>query len=76
MLGTPVPAPGYVGWEQVVEAAPDVLVLMPCGNGLDHTVAEAEKLRELPGWTPSPPCVTSRSTPWTARATSTGRARD
>jgi len=38
-----------VSWGQVVEAAPDVLVLMPCGNDLEHTVAEAEKLRELPG---------------------------
>jgi iron complex transport system substrate-binding protein len=37
-----------VTWEQVVAAAPDVLVLMPCGNDLAHTVAEAEKLRELP----------------------------
>lgn len=37
-----------VTWEQVVAAAPDVLVLMPCGNDLAHTVAESEKLRELP----------------------------
>ena len=38
-----------VTWEQVVTAAPDVLVLMPCGNDLAHTVAEGEKLGELPG---------------------------
>ncbi len=48
MLGQSGQASVYVNWEQVVEAAPDVLVLMPCGNDLAHTVAESEKLRELP----------------------------
>lgn len=38
----------YVAWEQVVAVAPEVLVLMPCGNDLAHTVTEAEKLRLLP----------------------------
>jgi len=37
-----------IDWDQVVAAAPDVLVLMPCGNGLEHTVAEAAILRDLP----------------------------
>ncbi|MGA7671096.1 MAG: cobalamin-binding protein [Nitrolancea sp.] len=48
VLGTAGGRSVYVDWEQIVQAAPDVLILMPCGNGLDHTVAEAEKLRELP----------------------------
>ncbi|HEX3724534.1 MAG TPA: cobalamin-binding protein [Nitrolancea sp.] len=37
-----------IEWDQVVTAAPDVLILMPCGNGLEHTVAEAALLRDLP----------------------------
>ncbi len=48
MLGSAGENSVVVTWEQVVDAAPDVLVLMPCGNDLAHTVAEAEKLRELP----------------------------
>ncbi len=48
MLGSAGGRSVCVNWEQVVAAAPDILVLMPCGNDLAHTVAEAEKLRELP----------------------------
>ena len=45
VAGTPT---AVIDWEQVVKAAPDVLVLMPCGNGLEHTVGEAAILRDLP----------------------------
>jgi iron complex transport system substrate-binding protein len=45
VAGTPTVV---IEWEQVVEAAPDVLLLMPCGNGLEHTVVEATNLRDLP----------------------------
>jgi iron complex transport system substrate-binding protein len=45
VAGTPT---AVIEWEQVVEAAPDVLLLMPCGNGLEHTVDEATNLRDLP----------------------------
>jgi iron complex transport system substrate-binding protein len=37
-----------IEWDQVVTAAPDVLILMPCGNGLEHTIDEAAVLRGLP----------------------------
>jgi iron complex transport system substrate-binding protein len=38
-------------WEDVFEAAPEVLVLMPCGFGTGRTVEEARRvLPGLPGW--------------------------
>lgn len=33
-----------VTWQDVIDAEPDMIVLMPCGFGLDETVAEAERL--------------------------------
>jgi iron complex transport system substrate-binding protein len=35
-------------WEEVFEAAPEVLVLMPCGFGTGRAVEEGR--RALPGW--------------------------
>ena len=37
-------------WKEVFEAAPDVLVLMPCGFDARRTVEEAKVLPEIPGW--------------------------
>lgn len=37
-------------WEEVFEAGPEVLVLMPCGFGLERTVEEARALARSPGW--------------------------
>lgn len=37
-------------WQQVVDAAPDVLVLMPCGYDTRRAAAEADGLMRLPGW--------------------------
>jgi iron complex transport system substrate-binding protein len=37
-------------WEAVFEAAPEVLVLMPCGFDAERAVLEAASLHELPGW--------------------------
>jgi iron complex transport system substrate-binding protein len=40
-----------LGWEEIFSAAPEVLVLMPCGFGTGRTVEEAYRiLPELPGW--------------------------
>lgn len=41
-----------ITWEKVFEAAPEVLVMMPCGFGVERTIEEARKacLPELPGW--------------------------
>jgi iron complex transport system substrate-binding protein len=37
-------------WEEVFEAAPEVLVLMPCGFDARRAVSEARALPKLPGW--------------------------
>ena len=37
-------------WPDVFEAAPEVLVLMPCGFGVERTIHEARALPEVPGW--------------------------
>lgn len=39
-----------ITWEEVFEAAPEVLVLMPCGFGVERAIEEARNLPELPGW--------------------------
>ena len=41
-------------WNEVVGAAPDVLVLMPCGFGLVRTRAEVGALTGRPGWNDIP----------------------
>ena len=37
-------------WRDVVTAAPEILVLMPCGFGVDRAIADAGSLTRLPGW--------------------------
>ena len=37
-------------WKQVVELAPDVIVLMPCGFDIQRTANEATILEQLDGW--------------------------
>ncbi len=39
-----------VSWEEVVRAAPDILILSPCGFNLKQTVAQASLLMENPAW--------------------------
>ena len=39
-----------LSWEEVFEAAPGVLVLMPCGFDAARTLQEARLLPELSGW--------------------------
>lgn len=46
MLGEPGQPSFRVDWEQVRDAAPEALVLMPCGYDLEQTTAEAERLAE------------------------------
>jgi iron complex transport system substrate-binding protein len=40
----------YLSWRAVLEAAPEVLVLMPCGLDVGRTLREARVLPVLPGW--------------------------
>lgn len=43
-----------VSWEQVRDAAPDVLILMPCGYDVPKTMAEVSMLEALDGWAELP----------------------
>jgi iron complex transport system substrate-binding protein len=40
----------YVQWETMRSAAPDLVVLMPCGFGLDRTLALSSEITALPGF--------------------------
>lgn len=39
-----------ISWEEVCAAAPDVLILAPCGYDLDEASAQLPRLTSLPGW--------------------------
>jgi len=39
-----------LSWDEVFGAAPEVLILMPCGFGVERTIQEARALPEMPGW--------------------------
>lgn len=41
-------------WDRVLEWAPEVLVLMPCGHHLDKVLQLAPQLQSLPGWSDLP----------------------
>jgi iron complex transport system substrate-binding protein len=43
-----------LSWDEVFEAAPEVLVLMPCGFDAARTVEEARALPDRPGWSDLP----------------------
>ena len=43
-----------IDWETVFEAAPEVLVLMPCGFDAGRAAEEAKSLPNLPGWSEVP----------------------
>ncbi len=39
-----------IAWESVARSQPDVLVLMPCGYGLEQTLREAAAMQPPEGW--------------------------
>jgi iron complex transport system substrate-binding protein len=43
-----------VEWDQVVDAKPEILLLMPCGFDTRRAVKESAPLRALPGWSDLP----------------------
>jgi len=50
MLGTAGARSVQVTWEQVLEAAPDVLLLMPCSFSAERTLREVGLVTGRPGW--------------------------
>jgi len=43
-----------VEWGSVLEAAPETIVLMPCGMPIDRTLGELDTLTSRPGWNDLP----------------------
>ncbi len=43
-----------VPWQRILEAAPEILILAPCGFNLSQVIAQAEQLTECPGWNQLP----------------------
>ena len=54
MLGKKGEPSAKIEWRQVIEARPEVILLMPCGFDLRRTVKESTPLRALPGWNELP----------------------
>lgn len=40
----------YVSWEEIKQANPDIMLLMPCGFDIARTRAEMGVMENLPGW--------------------------
>ena len=49
-LGAPGKHSAWLEWAKLSEADPDVIVLMPCGFGLERTLSEMYWLIRRPGW--------------------------
>ncbi len=43
-----------IEWDRVVQYAPEVIVLMPCGFDIERTMREVPLLTRLPGWADIP----------------------
>ena len=41
---------GYIQWQQLVAEDPQVLIVAPCGFGLPRSLADSQRLLQLPGW--------------------------
>jgi iron complex transport system substrate-binding protein len=50
VLGNPNSHSAAVPWQAVRDADPDVLVIAPCGFGLERALADAASLPVRPGW--------------------------
>jgi iron complex transport system substrate-binding protein len=49
-LGIPGEPSRYAGWDEVIDAHPDVMVLMPCGYDLDRTLELVPEVSARPGF--------------------------
>ena len=60
VLGQKGKASEKIQWKQVVELAPEVIVLMPCGFDIQRTANEAATLEHLDGWHDLPAVKTGK----------------
>ncbi len=49
-----------VTWERILEYAPEVLILSPCGFNLEEVLGEAHLLTTFPGWDKLPAVESDR----------------
>jgi iron complex transport system substrate-binding protein len=49
-----------ISWDRVLAWAPEVLIVMPCGFGLEQAAAHARQLFAYPGWCDLPAVKTNR----------------
>ena len=49
-----------LSWEEVFDAAPEVVALMPCGFGAERTAGESKTLTGMPGWVGLPAVESGR----------------
>jgi iron complex transport system substrate-binding protein len=54
LLGSPRQPARVIAWEEVVAAAPDVIVVMACGLSLERSLQEMPLLETRPGWVELP----------------------
>ena len=60
VLGVEGEPSSNVPWERVLEARPEVMVLMPCGFGLERTLKVAAEVTSRPGFSDMPCARTGR----------------
>jgi iron complex transport system substrate-binding protein len=49
-----------ISWNEVLEWAPEVLIITPCGLNLEKTIGQASQLPTYPGWSDLPAVVGGR----------------
>ena len=59
-LGTPAGPSRRIAWQDLVDYAPDVIVLMPCSLELDRVAEEFDLLQALPAWQTLPAVKSGR----------------
>ena len=59
-LGTTATPSRYVDWPELLGSQPDVIILMPCGYDLDHTLALAQEVVADPRFDEIPAAKTGR----------------
>lgn len=43
-----------IAWHELIDAAPEVVVMMPCGFSVERTLRELDVVRHAPGWADLP----------------------
>jgi iron complex transport system substrate-binding protein len=59
-LGTQAGPSRRIDWTEVLDYAPEVIVLIPCSLPLERVAAEFASVRELPGWQDVPAVTAGR----------------